>query len=112
MSFYDYYCPANKRTVEVRHAITKKLATWGEVCQAAGIEPGKTPLDSPVERLINAPGVATPMSDSKLKELGFSKLVKRDKGVYENVTAAGKEKRIVKANDPSTFPDFKKKGLD
>jgi len=112
MSFYDYYCPANKRTVEVRHAISKKLRTWGEVVKAAGIEAGQTPLDSPVERLISAPSVSTPMSNSKLKELGFSKLVKRDKGIYENVTAEGKEKRIVKTNDPSTFPDLKKKGLD
>jgi hypothetical protein len=112
MSFYDYYCPANKRTVEVRHAINQKLKTWGEVCQKAGLEPGKTPLDSPVERLIAAPEVSSPTGNSKLKELGFTKLVKKDKGIYENVTAKGKEKRIVDSSDPSSFPDFKKKGMD
>jgi len=112
MSFYDYYCPANKRTVEVRHGIKEKLKTWGDVCKKAGIEPGNTPAQSPVERLISSPGVSTPMGNSKLKEIGFSKLVKKDKGVYENMTARAKEKRIVKTNDPSTFPDFKKRGLD
>ena len=112
MSFLDYYCPANKQTVEVRHKISKKLKTWGEVCKTAKIDPGDTPQDSPVERLISSPEVSTPMSNSKLKDLGFSKLVKKDKGVYENVTANGKEKRIVKTDDPSTFPDFKKKGMD
>jgi len=110
MPFYDYYCPANKKTIEVRHEIGKKLKTWQELCQLAGIGPGKTPLKSPVERLIAAPEVATPTSNSKLKELGFSKLVKKDNGVYENVTATGKDKKIVKTNDPSSFPQ--KKGID
>jgi len=112
MPFFDYYCPLNKRTVEVRHEISRKCHSWGEVCQLAGIDLGDTPPESPVERLISAPEVSTPMSNSKLKELGFSKLVKKDKGVYENQTAEGKESKLVKMNDPSTFPDFKKKGLD
>jgi len=110
MPFYDYYCPANKKTVEVRHTIGIKLKTWEELCRIAGIKPGKTPLASPVERLISAPEVATPTSNSRLKELGFSKLVKKDNGVYENVTATSKEKRIVKTNDPASFPT--KKGSD
>ena len=79
MSFFDYYCPANKKTVEVRHHISHKLKTWGEVCQEAQIHPGDTPLDSPVERLISAPEVRTPTGDSKLKELNFSNLVKKHK---------------------------------
>jgi hypothetical protein len=41
--------------------------------------------------------------------MGFSKLVKRDDGVYENVTASDKESRVVKAGDRSTYPDFKSK---
>ena len=110
MPFYDYYCPANKQTIEVRHEIGKKLKTWQEVCALAGVRPGKTPLNSPVERLIAAPEVTTPTGNSKLKELGFSKLVKKDNGVYENVTATGKDKKIVKTNDPSSFP--RKKGID
>ena len=102
MSFYDYYCPANKRTVEVRHEIGKKLKTWGELCQLADMDPGKTSLDSPVKRMISTPQVSAPAGDAKLKELGFTKLVRRDKGVYENVTAKKKEKRIIKADDTSS----------
>jgi len=53
MPFYDYYCEKNGRTVEVFHGITKRLKTWGEVCAAAGAEPGQTPKKTPVIRLIS-----------------------------------------------------------
>ena len=49
----------------------------------------------PVRRLISRPNIALPVSDSKLKNLGFSKLVKREKDVYENVTAGEGEPRFV-----------------
>ena len=52
MPSYDYRCAANDRVVEVRHHINEKLSTWGELCTLAGIEPGATPPDEPVERLI------------------------------------------------------------
>lgn len=52
MPFYDYHCEANGRTVEVFHKMNVRLKTWGEICQAAGIEPGDTPGDVPVIRLI------------------------------------------------------------
>ena len=54
----------------------------------------------PVRRLVS-PGVgyAAPRSDSQLKDMGFTKLVRRDKGVYENVTANHGDKKIVDAND-------------
>ena len=112
MPFYDYFCPKNKQTIEVKHEISIKLKTWGELCELSKTDPGITPLNSPVERLISAPEVSTPTTNSKLKELGFTKLVKRDQGVYENVTSTNKENKIVKTNDPKTYPDFKKKGLD
>jgi len=42
----------------------------------------------PVERLLSSFSVKTSLlSNSNLKEHGFTKLVRRDKGVYENVTA-------------------------
>jgi len=86
MPFYDYYCPANNRTIEVRHSIKKRLKNWGEVCKLAKVYLSDTPADSPVKRLISSASISSPISNSKLKELGFTKLVKRDKGVYENVT--------------------------
>jgi hypothetical protein len=52
MPSYDYRCEANGRVVEVRHSMSEKLVSWGELCEQAGIEPGDTPLDSPVTRLI------------------------------------------------------------
>jgi len=51
MPSYDYFCESNNQVVEVKHAISEKLATWGEVCERAGIDPGKTPANTPVERL-------------------------------------------------------------
>jgi hypothetical protein len=49
---YDYFCPANDRTVEVAHSISANLRTWGEVCKAAGLKPGKTPVTAKVQRMI------------------------------------------------------------
>ncbi|MGH8200133.1 MAG: zinc ribbon domain-containing protein [Steroidobacteraceae bacterium] len=54
MPTYEYRCEANGRLVEVRHKMAEKLATWGELCERAGISPGKTPAAAPVEKLISA----------------------------------------------------------
>lgn len=53
MPSYDYHCTANGRTVEVRHSMNESLHTWAEVCARAGIDPGDTPGDTLVERLIS-----------------------------------------------------------
>lgn len=50
MPSYDYYCPANQRTVEVRHGMREVLRTWGELAAAAGLDPGDTPLEAEVRR--------------------------------------------------------------
>ncbi len=55
MPCYEYHCPSNGRTVEVRHGMAEQLQTWAEVARRAGIETGATPSDSPVERLLSAP---------------------------------------------------------
>jgi len=52
MPFYDYYCEDNGRTVEVFHPLKTRLKTWGDICRKTGIEPGKTPPEAPVIRLI------------------------------------------------------------
>ena len=59
MPSYDYRCAANGRVVEVRHRMSEKLTTWGEVCAKAGIEPGDTPHDAPVDRLISGGGIVS-----------------------------------------------------
>ena len=60
-----------------------------------------------MQKLVSAPAVTISTSDTTLKEKGFVKLVKRDQGVYENVTALDHEKRFFKADDPSSVPDLK-----
>jgi len=52
MPTYDYRCTTNGQVIEVKHAMSETLTTWGEVCNHAGIELGNTPANSPVERLI------------------------------------------------------------
>ncbi|MCK5227716.1 MAG: zinc ribbon domain-containing protein, partial [Desulfobulbaceae bacterium] len=57
-----------------------------------------------VKRLISLVAVNTPKTNSDLKSAGFTKLVKRDNGVYENVTATGNESKIWDASKPETMP--------
>jgi len=51
MPTYDYRCEANDRVVEVMHRMSEQMNTWGELCEKAGIEPGDTPVDTPVVRM-------------------------------------------------------------
>ena len=62
MPSYDYRCEANDRVVEVSHRMSERLTTWGELCAAAGIEPGDTATDTPVERLISGGHVVSSSS--------------------------------------------------
>ena len=52
MPTYDYRCSENGQVVEVKHPMSDRLQTWGELCALAGIEPGNTPANAPVEKLI------------------------------------------------------------
>ena len=52
MPSYDYRCDANGQVVEVKHHISERISTWGELCALAGMNPGDTPSDTPVTRLI------------------------------------------------------------
>jgi hypothetical protein len=93
--------------------LSYKLQTWGEVCEHKGIDLDGLNNDSPVTRIITvAPMANTPVGDSGLKNLGFTKLVKRDDGVYENMTRSGTEARYMKAGDKSSMPHFDKKLSD
>ena len=112
MPMYDYHCEANDRVVEVLHAISEEITTWGALCRAAEINLGDTPEDAPVAKLVRAPRLNFPKTNAELKNMGFTKLVRRDKGVYENVTATEGESRIVNPDDPKTMPNFKKKIAD
>lgn len=110
MPVYEYRCTANRRTVQVLHDADVVLKNWGELCYVAGIEPGKTNPGAPIRRVIRAaPAVHRRESDSELRDRGFTKLVKRDDGVYENVTATEGESRYMVRGRKETLPHVHKK---
>lgn len=110
MPRYDYICKANEQIVEVTHSIHESLTTWGQLCELADLPIGDTPEAAPIEKIIlTAPMANMPIGDAGIKDLGFTKLVKRDDGVYENVTRTGSESRYAVAGDPSTMPHLSKK---
>lgn len=113
MPRYDYFCEANGRTVEVVHSMSVKCRTWNEVCELAGMDPGDTAAEAAVRRVITtAPMANTPVGNSHLKSIGFTKLEKRYDGTYENVTRTGTESRFLKPGDASTLPHIHKKTSD
>jgi hypothetical protein len=57
MPTYDYRCEKNDRIVEVRHGMSHKISTWGELCELAGMDPGQTEEMTPVVRLANGGNV-------------------------------------------------------
>ena len=88
------------------------LTTWGEVCYAAQVPIGETEFTAPVRKVLSPPAISLPTGNAKLKEVGFTKLVKRDDGVYENVTRTGDEQRYMKAGDADSLPHLHKKVTD
>ncbi len=60
-----------------------------------------------IRKLLSCIHISTPKTNSELKDLGFTKLVRRDDGVYENVTARGKDRRMVIRDKPETLPDLR-----
>ncbi len=109
MPVYEYYCEENGRSVQVRHGIDVELTTWGEVCYAGQVDMGDTDFLTPVRKVLSPPAIAIPVSNSDLRSKGFTKLVKRDQGVYENVTRSGDEARYMRAGDAGTLPHLHKK---
>jgi len=49
-----------------------------------------------VRKLISRTSISTPKSNRELRDLGFTKLVKRDDGVYENVRQTRKRPEFIK----------------
>ena len=110
MPVYEYFCESNGRTVELTHPLNADLSIWGEVCYVAQITLDDTDPMAPVQRVLTrAPSTVVQTSNSEYRSLGFTKLVKRDKGVYENVTAIDGEKRYMKADDPDSIPHINRK---
>ena len=63
MPTYDYHCTKNQKTVSVQHGMKETLSNWGELCQRTQVDPGDTPLDEPIERVISG-GIALPIASA------------------------------------------------
>ena len=100
MPVYEYLCEENGQVVTVKHSMQVVIRNWGELCFAAQVPLGDTDFETPVRKKLGVQGIAIPVGNSTLK---------RDKGIYENVTATGSEKRYMKAGDPSSMPHLHKK---
>jgi putative FmdB family regulatory protein len=61
-----------------------------------------------VQKIITRINISCPKTNSELRDLGFTKLVKRDDGVYENVTARDGDSRYMISGKPETIPNLKK----
>jgi putative FmdB family regulatory protein len=62
----------------------------------------------PVQKIVSKINISCPKSNRELRDLGFTKLVKRDDGVYENVTARDGDSRYMERGKPETIPDLTK----
>ena len=62
----------------------------------------------PVRKLVSRINISTPKTNSELRDLGFTKLVRRDDGVYENVTARDGESKVMHRDRPETYPNLKR----
>jgi putative FmdB family regulatory protein len=100
LPFYDYehtegICRLGK-VFEIRQSMHDKPFVTCPECR------------QPVKRLVSLAGISSPKTNSELRDLGFTKLVKRDDGVYENVTARNNESRYMEKGKPDTMPDISK----
>ncbi|MEJ2166172.1 MAG: zinc ribbon domain-containing protein [Desulfobacterales bacterium] len=61
-----------------------------------------------VQKIVSRINISCPKTNSELRDLGFTKLVRRDDGVYENVTARGNDSRYMLRGKNETIPDLSK----
>jgi putative FmdB family regulatory protein len=87
---------ARGRVFEVKQSIHDAPLTRCPQCNA------------PVSRILSAPFISCQKGNSELRDLGFTKLVKRDDGVYENVTRRHGESRYMQRDKPETMPHLHK----
>lgn len=81
---------------EIRQSIEDAPLTLCPNCQA------------PVRKLISLTHVCTPKTNTELRDLGFTKLVRRDDGAYENVTARPGESKVMLRGQAETQPHIGK----
>jgi putative FmdB family regulatory protein len=87
-----------------------KMGKVFDLQQSLSDDPVKTcpHCGEPVQKIVSKINISCPRSDRELRDLGFTKLVKRDDGVYENVTARNGDSRYMERGRPETIPDLRK----
>lgn len=87
-----------------------KLGSVFDLQQSLTDDPIKTcpHCREPVQKIVSKINISCPKSNRELRDLGFTKLVKRDDGVYENVTARDGDSRYMQRGRPETIPDLTK----
>jgi putative FmdB family regulatory protein len=62
---------------------------------------------APVKKRISLTGIVLPKTNTEIRDMGLTKLVKRDDGVYENVTRRdNNEHRYMEYGKPETMPNL------
>jgi putative FmdB family regulatory protein len=70
---------------------------------------GQCPLcGRSVRKRVSRVNVSAPKTNGELRDMGFTKLVRRDDGVYENLTARSGDSRYMVRGRAETIPDFSK----
>lgn len=89
---------------------TCKIGKVFDLQQSLADNPVKTcpHCGEPVQKIVSKINISCPKSNRELRDLGFTKLVKRDDGVYENVTARDGDSRYMERGKPETMPDLTK----
>lgn len=98
MPIYEYEhinksCTRGK-IFEIKQSINDESLTQCPTCKSS------------VRKRISHIGLNLSKTNTELRDLGFTKLVKRDDGVYENVTRREGESRYMEAGKSETLPDF------
>ncbi len=100
MPIYEYEHiekPCNiGKVFEIKQSINDKPLTKCPQCSRS------------IQKIMSLGNISTPKGNSELRDLGFTKLVKRDDGVYENVTARKGDSRYMLRDKPETIPNLKK----
>jgi putative FmdB family regulatory protein len=100
MPVYEYEHTGDACSLGIRFEIVQSIADKPfSRCPGCG---------RPVRKLISLVGISVPKTNSELRDLGFTKLVRRDDGVYENVTARDHESKHMIRGKPETMPDLSK----
>ncbi len=61
-----------------------------------------------VRKIMSRVASSVAKSDGELRDMGFTKLVRRDDGVYENVTRRSGDSRYMIRDKPETIPDLRR----